>query len=153
MTTIVADLYSMGSDRRVSGGSMFTAEKIQRIKGSLYGGCGNFEQVLKMFEWFKNPDMKPEWKFEPDFEILQLSPDGLFFWGSEMIAIPITMPYFAIGSGGHYALGAMECGADLAHAIRVASKYDSSTGHGIYLASLKQSEPAAPKRKRSKKCL
>jgi hypothetical protein len=151
MTTIVADLYGMGSDKRVSGGTMFTAEKIQRIKGSLYGGCGNFEQVLKMFEWFKNPDMKPEWKFEPDFEILQLSPEGLFFWGSEMIAIPIMLPYFAIGSGGHYALGAMECGADLTHAIKVASKYDSSTGHGISLIKLRMADPEPVKAKRTKR--
>lgn len=138
MTTIVANLEAMASDQRLTGGPMFKAQKIQRIKGSLYGGCGNYEQVLKMFEWFRNPDMKPEWKFEPDFVILQLSPEGLFWWGSEMIAMPINQAFFAVGSGGNYALGALEAGADLRSAVQIASKYDESTGHGVQCVKLQR---------------
>lgn len=115
---------------------MFKATKIQRIKGSLYGGAGNLEQILKMFEWFKNPDMKPDWKFQPEFEILQLSTEGLFVWGSEMIAIPVGMPYYSIGSGSHYALGALECGAPPQEAIRVAHKFDPYTGRELQVHKL-----------------
>lgn len=137
MTTIVATVEIMASDRRVTGGPMFKTTKIQRIKGSIYGGAGNLEQILKMFEWFKNPDMKPDWKFQPDFEILELSPDGLFVWGSEMIAVPVGMPYYAIGSGAHYALGALECGAPPEEAIRVAHKFDPYTGRELQVHKLK----------------
>lgn len=136
MTTIVANREAMASDQRLTGGPMFKAQKIQRIRGSLYGGCGNWEQVLKMFEWFRNPDMRPEWKFEPEFEIIQLSPQGLFLWGSEMVAMQITQGFYACGSGGHYAMGALENGADLKTAIRIASKYDEATGHGVQLVKL-----------------
>lgn len=137
MTTIVATTEVMASDRRVTGGPMFKTTKIQRIHGSIYGGAGNVDQIFKMFEWFKNPDMKPEWKFEPDFEILQLSAEGLFVWTSEMIAIPVGMPYYAIGSGAHFALGALECGADPANAIRVAHKFDPYTGREVQTHTLK----------------
>lgn len=110
---------------------MFRATKIQRIRGSLYGGAGNLEQILKMFEWFRNPDMKPDWKFATEFEILQLSPQGLFLWGTEMIAMPLDLPHYAVGSGGMYALGAMECGAPPAEAIRIAHKFDPYTGKEV----------------------
>jgi hypothetical protein len=136
VTTIVANLEAMASDQRISGGPMFPAQKIHRIKGSLYGGAGSWEQLLKMFEWFRNPDMKPEWKFEPDFEIVQLSPEGIFVWGREMIAMPINNQFYATGSGGAYALGAMEAGADLRSAVQIASKYDSATGHGVRVVTL-----------------
>jgi ATP-dependent protease HslVU (ClpYQ) peptidase subunit len=136
MTTIVATVEIMASDRRVTGGPMFKATKIQRIKGSIYGGAGNLEQIIKMFEWFRNPDMKPDWKFQPEFEILQLSPEGLFVWGCEMIAVPVGMPYYAIGSGSHYALGALECGAPPADAIRVAHKFDPYTGREVQIHKL-----------------
>jgi ATP-dependent protease HslVU (ClpYQ) peptidase subunit len=128
MTTIVATTEMMASDRRVTGGPMFRITKIQRIRGSLYGGAGNVEQILKMFEWFRNPDMKPDWKFGTEFEILQLSPEGLFLWGGEMIAMPLDLPHYAIGSGGAFALGAMEAGAPPAEAIRIAHKFDPYTG-------------------------
>jgi ATP-dependent protease HslVU (ClpYQ) peptidase subunit len=136
MTTIVATTAMMASDRRVTGGPMFKATKIQRIKGSIYGGAGSIEQIAKMFEWFKNPDMKPDWKFQPEFEILQLSPEGLFLWGIEMIALPVEMPYYAIGSGAHYALGALECGAPVEEAIKIAHKFDPFTGREVQVHKL-----------------
>jgi ATP-dependent protease HslVU (ClpYQ) peptidase subunit len=137
MTTIIATAEVIASDRRVTGGPMFKATKIQRIKGSLYGGAGNLEQIMKMFEWFKNPDMKPEWKFEPDFSILQVSAEGLFYWGTEMIAVPVGMPFYAIGSGANYALGALECGAPPEEAIRIAHKFDPYTGREVQVHKLK----------------
>jgi hypothetical protein len=137
VTTIVATTELLASDRRVTGGPMFKATKIARIKGSLYGGAGNLEQIMKMFEWFKNPDMKPDWKFQPEFEILQVCPEGIFYWSSEMIAVPVGMDFYAIGSGSHYALGALECGAPADEAIRVAHKFDPYTGREVQLHKLK----------------
>jgi hypothetical protein len=127
----------MAADKRVTGAPMFKATKIQRIRGSLFGGAGNVEQILKMFEWFRNPDMKPDWKFETDFAILQLSHEGLFLWGPEMIAMPVGLPYYAVGSGAEYALGAMECGAPADEAIRVAHKFDPYTGKELLVHKLK----------------
>jgi hypothetical protein len=115
---------------------MLKAHKIHRIKGSLYGGCGNWEQLLRMFEWFKHPDQRPEFRFQPEFEIIQLSPEGLFLWGPEMIAMPIEQAFYATGSGGQYAMGALECGADLKSAVQIAAKYDSGTGHGVQVIQL-----------------
>jgi hypothetical protein len=129
MTTIVATLDSIWADRKVSGGPMYKTTKIQKINGSLYGGAGTLEQILKMFLWFSNPDMKPEWKFEPEFSILQVSvAGGIFYWGSEMIAVPISLPFYSVGSGSEFAIGALECGAPPDQAIKIAAKYDPYTG-------------------------
>jgi hypothetical protein len=131
MTTIVATLDSIYADRKVTGLPMHRTTKIQRINGSLYGGAGSAEQIQKMFVWFANPDMKPDWKFEPDFHILQVSHQGIFFWGCEMVALPIPLPHYAVGSGSEYAIGALECGAPPDQAIKIASKYDPYTGSEV----------------------
>lgn len=144
MTTIVANLEGMASDTRVTGGPMFNTTKVRRIKDSLYGGAGNLSQILKMFLWFENPDQAPVWKEAPDFHILQVSPQGLFLWESEMIAIPTDTTFYAIGSGAEYAMGALACGATLAQAVQIAATFDPGTSGNMFF------EPLAPKAKRKR---
>ena len=145
MTTIVANLEGMASDTRVTGGPMFNTTKVRRIKDSLYGGAGNLSQILKMFLWFENPDQAPSWKEAPDFHILQVSPQGLFVWESEMIAIQIDTPFYAIGSGSEYAMGALACGATLQKAVEIASLFDPGTSGCMHYEPLVQ-----PKRRRKR---
>lgn len=144
MTTIAANLEGMASDSRVSGGPMFNTTKLRRINGSLYAGAGNLSQILKMFLWFENPDQAPVWKEAPEFHILQVSPMGLFVWESEMIAIPIDTPFYAIGSGSEYAMGALACGASLEQAVTIASMFDPGTSSTVHLEFL------VPKTKRKR---
>ena len=142
MTTIVANLQGMASDTRVTGGPMFNTTKVRRIGDSLYGGAGHLSQILKMFLWFENPDQVPSWKEAPDFTILQVCPRGIFVWESEMIAIQIDTPFYAIGSGSEYAMGALACGSGLDKAIEIASMFDPGTSGSVHY------EPLIPKRKR-----
>ncbi len=141
MTTIVANMKGMASDTRVTGGPMFNTTKVRRIGDSLYGGAGNLSQILKMFLWFENPDQVPSWKEHPEFSILQVSPRGLFVWESEMVAIPIDTPFYAIGSGSEYAMGALACGATLEKAVEVAAMFDPGTSGALHF------EPLVPKTK------
>jgi hypothetical protein len=142
MTTIVANPEGMASDTRVTGGPMFNTTKMRRIGDSLYGGAGDLSQILKMFLWFENPDQAPVWKAPPEFTILQVSPRGIFVWESEMIAIPIDTPFYAIGSGSEYAMGALAYGANLDKAIEIASMFDPGTSGSVHY------EPLTPKRRR-----
>lgn len=144
MTTIAANLEAIASDSRVSGGPMFNTTKLRRIGDSIYGGAGNLSQILKMFLWFENPDCSPIWKEAPEFHILQVSPRGLFVWESEQIAIPIDTPFYAIGSGSEYAMGALACGATLEQAVTVASMFDPGTSATVHVELL----TPKPKRKR-----
>jgi hypothetical protein len=48
-----------------------------------------------------------------------------------MLWVPITLPWWAVGSGSDYALGAMAAGQPARRTIEIASKLDKDTGLGI----------------------
>ena len=62
---------------------------------------------------------------DPGFSLLVVRPDGsaLFMIGYGLPSY-VNAPFYAIGSGPEYALGAMETGADAVAAVRIACKYD-----------------------------
>ena len=45
--------------------------------------------------------------------------------------LEIRMPFYAVGSGRDFAIGAMHCGKTPAEAVEIASKYDLKTGMEI----------------------
>lgn len=138
MTTIVCNRTSMAADKRVSGGPMFKSTKIHRVNGSLIGFSGAVEQALRFVEWRRTPEQKPQFVESPNFEALELTPDGqLIWWGPEMVGIPIEEEFYAIGSGSALALGAMAMGANPKQAIQVAAKWDVATGSEIQVMALK----------------
>jgi len=128
----------MAADARVSGMPMFVTDKIFRVNGSLIGGAGRMEHILRFVEWRRNPDSKPTFSDSAEFEILELTSDGkIIWWGVEMVAIPIKGDCYAIGSGANFALGAMSMGASPQQAIQIASKWDSATGNEVRVLQLK----------------
>jgi ATP-dependent protease HslVU (ClpYQ) peptidase subunit len=138
MTTIVCDRRSMAADKRISGvgSAVFKTAKLHRVRGSIIGFCGNPEQALQFIEWRRNPDAKPTFS-EPCFEAIEMTAAGeLFWWGTEMMAIPIEDAVYAIGSGAAYALGAMAMGAKPAKAVQIAAQYDSATGAEVQTMTL-----------------
>lgn len=138
MTTIVCTRSGMAADKRVSGGPRFKTTKIFHVGGSLIGIAGRVEHALKFIEWRNKPsDAKPSFADSPDFEALELAANGkITWWGPEMVGIPIEEKFYAIGSGSTYALGAMAMGASPEAAIKIAARWDNSTGAEIQVASL-----------------
>lgn len=128
----------MAADKRVSGGPRFKTSKIFRVGNSLIGIAGRVEHALKFIEWRKQPaDPKPTFADSPDFEALELAATGkITWWGGEMVGIPIEEKFYAIGSGSTYALGAMAMGATPETAIKIAARWDNSTGAEIQTACL-----------------
>jgi hypothetical protein len=128
----------MAADRKVTGVPMFSTTKIFRVKGSLIGIAGNTEQALRFVEWRRSPDTKPTFVETANFEALELSHDGrLTWWGTEMVGITLDDPFYAIGSGAPYALGAMAMRASPRHAIEVAACFDSGTGNDVQTMTLR----------------
>lgn len=56
-----------------------------------------------------------------------MEPDGL---------VHFEAPFYAYGSGSHYALAAMEAGASAKRAVEIAAKYDPTTGSDVEVLRL-----------------
>jgi hypothetical protein len=146
MTCIVANLESMASDRFVTYGPSYTgATKIWVAKGSVWGAAGDVGQCLAFKAWTLGKGKRPQVESEEEegsrIEVLELSPKGLFLWINDSVGDAIREHFYAIGSGGGYAIGALSMGATLEQAVEVAAKWDSNTRMPfdmIALASIKR---------------
>jgi ATP-dependent protease HslVU (ClpYQ) peptidase subunit len=138
MTTIVATPTFIAADRAVTTDNGVTSMvKVQRIRGSLWGFCGSPTDALRFLRWVRGgcrASTKPDWAKKTDFEVLQVNASGdIFAW--DMDLEPIHYPgsqYHAIGSGGDFALGALDrAGAahvdEVVAALRVAAHRDVNT--------------------------
>ena len=112
MTTVAANRDSMAADSQVSwdGSKGFSTPKIFRIGTSLYGIAGdNYSNVF--IEWAeggfnikKKPNWGPKELEDIDFDVLELSPQGLWLWGAHLTRIKLKDDNYAIGSGSKFAL-------------------------------------------------
>lgn len=133
MTTIVYRDGVLAADSRAYRGDkspLGTKVKIHRLwDGSLFGAssnCVGADTLLR--RWVeegcpsqKSGDIKPD-----SFEMILIRPNGEVFFAHDNLDLsgPLEAPFFAIGSGEQYALGALEMGADAVRAVRVACEFD-----------------------------
>lgn len=161
MTTIIYDAKNkqMLGDGRISQGTQVTKDdfvKVHNINGILVGAAGVVTHMLKFFEYFEQNTTAeifqqetmglvnivfPETPNEDQFEALVAYPSGelFLFEGNSSILLGQDVS-FAIGSGGPYALGALESGAAGDEAMRVATKFDTMSGGEITVVQL-EDEP------------
>lgn len=161
MTTIIYDTKNkqMLGDGRISQGTQVTKDdfvKVHNINGILVGAAGVVTHMLKFFEYFEQNTTAeifqqetmglvnivfPETPNEDQFEALVAYPSGelFLFEGNSSILLGQDVS-FAIGSGGPYALGALESGAAGEEAMRVATKFDTMSGGEITVVQL-EDEP------------
>lgn len=94
------------------------------------GYSGSIEKAHSVLEWFNNPESKPP--INKDSEFIVLGQDKkIYTFINPTKWVLISEPYYAIGSGGHYALGALHAGKNTKEAVAIASKCDPNTGLGI----------------------
>jgi len=139
MTTITYRDGILASDSRAySGGStpIGQKQKIWQLEcGTMFGVStvhpGLSEQVAAWISSEQNRDYLPP--VDPTFTALLIDPLGQVFIAidSYFFTGPLTGDYFAIGSGDHYALGAMAMGASAVEAVEVAMVHDAWTGGRI----------------------
>lgn len=136
MTTIAWDGRTLAADRRVCYGNEYHTlahPKIRRTQdGRLIGASGHGIRCNQFMDWLTDPTAAPlpEWQDDEDDAVnaLEIAPGGrVYVWAShgrdEHAAGPM-----ALGSGEQYALGAMAFGASATEAVRIASRFDISTG-------------------------
>lgn len=145
MTTIVISRKHacMASDSRMTGYHAYvSSRKIERIGESLYGGCGDAEAIEVFFEWARGGKIKknkPKWGDDnvPEFEVVELSPTGLFIWSTRFVPIPVDADFWAVGSGGMAAMGALHCGKTPEEAVEIAKLCDEYSGGAVVVYPLK----------------
>lgn len=147
----------MASDGRVTQDSSIFTNKLQKIvrlkSGGLFGAAGDAatDDIANLLDKLRKPlpTAKQIISLEIEFSGLWVKPDGSVFiidadktkeerWKASMFQI--NEPFFAIGSGDSYALGAMDRGASAKQAVETAIKFDSACGGPVQVFKLKEQE-------------
>lgn len=140
MTTVAWDGRSIAADRRMVGeGIASTTGKLFKLKnGCILSGAGYLDQVLEVAAWINGgckEDKKP--KFPEDLNegssLLLVDPKGRAYYLTwpYLRRLQINEKFAAIGSGSHFAMGAMAAGADARQAVAIAARFDPNTGGGV----------------------
>jgi ATP-dependent protease HslVU (ClpYQ) peptidase subunit len=131
VTTIAYRDGVMAGDGRTTLGDMVvsdTVTKVSRVKGELLGWSGSVEEAEKIKAAVRKGAEPQEGL---DVTALRVNSDGDIFLYEGTMWVKKTAPYYAIGTGAPYALGAMDAGADAAQAALIGSKRDTSSGGKI----------------------
>lgn len=94
------------------------------------GFAGGIEEAHGVLEWFNNPNDKPPKVRNNEFIILA-EDKKIYTFRNPLKWIQINEPFYAIGSGAQFALGALHSGKTPKESIGIATKCDPSTGMGI----------------------
>lgn len=131
MTTIVCDsrVGLMGADTHTDWG--MPARKLWRHKTKgIFGCAGDYTAAVRFQNWILRGKKKPDQIIGENaegFEALQLYKGLVLVWDGAMQADECLQPYFAVGTGAKWALGAMDHGATIHEALEIAAKRDSGT--------------------------
>lgn len=135
MTTVVATPELIAADRCMDtgGNGSVPTTKVIRIRGSLWGFAGSTTDALKFLRWVRGgfrQQTQPRFVGVKGaaFEIIQVNPQGkLVLWDQDMEPIPCNRSSHGIGTGGSFAVGALDAGADILRAMAIAEDRDQNT--------------------------
>lgn len=103
-------------------------------------GCGNWDQVKAFASWYEDKAKNGEVESEeyrvmetpmiPEASFSLLNEKGeIWYLCGQGQWVEISEDYHTMGTGGDFALGALEAGATEEKALKIAHKYDTMTGH------------------------
>lgn len=125
---------SRGGDENVG---IVTIPKVfrKKIKGKdyLFGVAGYWEAAMMFLEWFRTREAALHERLmklhdTSEFDVLVWDGKKLLCADQFMYPIEVTEPYYALGSGAHHAITAMDCGRSARQAVQMAMKRDPNTG-------------------------
>lgn len=129
MTVIAYKNGLLSSDSCISEGTVNIGgmRKIIRSRGGLMAGaCGCAESVEMFLGWAKKSlrlRVKPDLS-DSEFTGISIHPDGkVIFYEQGLIPYTLDAEFYAFGTGGDLALGAMAAGADAVEAVRIAIRF------------------------------
>lgn len=138
MTCIAWDCRTLSADRqRTNGGTPTTMRKVRKMTAPdgrkfLVGCCGRSDFIQMFLNWLAGGE-RPAFPVTEDFAAIVIDQKRrIWVIHDSLTYVQITgIPHWAIGSGGNYAMGAMEFGATSAEAVRVAHALDVNCGLGV----------------------
>jgi hypothetical protein len=136
MTTIAAKASTgeIAADSMVSGDdSFYLVEKLRKGQESIYGGCGDWDKLLKFYNSLESGG---DLDSDTDVTVLELRSDGIWIYESTIIPAKIKNDFWAIGTGANFAIAAMHLGLTPAEAVKLACLYDTSSHEPIDVMSL-----------------
>ena len=136
MTTIAAKASTgeIAGESMVSGDdSFYLTEKLRRGQESIYGGCGDWDKLLK---FYNSLESGADLDSDTDVTVLELRSDGIWIYESTIIPAKIKNDFWAIGTGANFAIAAMHLGLTPAEAVKLACLYDTSSHEPIDVMSL-----------------
>jgi ATP-dependent protease HslVU (ClpYQ) peptidase subunit len=114
-----------------------TSVEVFNNKKVFVGFAGEADKWALVINWFADPSQKPP-KLGPSFEMLMLDDKKNIYHATDVRNwFKIHEPYFAIGTGMHFALAAMASDKTPLEAVKIAAKYDPSTGLGYKALHIK----------------
>ena len=153
MTTVAARNGIMACDTmmRVSGNRLSFDGKIVRGTDFLLGMAGNVDPMIavrkllegKPFEYLGTLEFQGEWHTlvgdldSRDLSTLLMHKDKLYLLGlSHGSLIPCGIPFWAIGTGMDFAIGAMASGMSASVAVTIAATHDGDSGLPVRIEHL-----------------
>jgi 20S proteasome alpha/beta subunit len=144
MTTIAYRDGILAADTRATDSGyhpgIYRCEKLFRVGNDIVGTAGDDTPGMVFLDWYTHKDKrKPPSRLvdgEADFCCLVLSKNGLFWYDKWCRPNKVLDEFYAIGSGGAYAMGAMGMGATAEEAVRQAARWDCYTGGDIVTMAL-----------------
>ncbi len=122
MTIIAANKDMLCGDSQMSVDTLSTkGKKVYEVNGDFIGMSGDVSDQPQFLEWYKHKGEKPV--LDDGFSALVLTKKGkLMQYEDVLIPLPVNEKFHAIGSGAHFALGAMSAGATPEQAVRLTCK-------------------------------
>ncbi len=142
MTTIVYRDGVLAADSRVTEGTLIAGSvvKARRLGKILTAGCGNVTDMEAFYSWVAG-GMQGECKIEGDGEFWLIAPGQPLLIYESGKFLRLVSPFYAAGSGGKVARGALGLGADALTAVRVAAAQDTGSGAPFDVCYLDQRLP------------
>lgn len=139
MTTIACDFDSMAGDGQTHRGGVIVAEDTVKVlalsDGTLAGFCGSRSLERVVVAWWEG-GCKGKCSAAKETNALFLKPDRTIWFLDDYGYVGQHSTPQAIGSGMEYALAAMAAGASPEKAVRIASRFDPTTGGKVTVLHL-----------------
>jgi len=106
------------------------AEALFGAKKAIVGYAGNSADIGPVFNWLSEPiDKPPKVK---NTELIVLTSKKEIYTNYNLGGWTfVDKPYYAIGSGSHFAMGCLASGKGSSKAVEVASEMDPASGFGV----------------------
>jgi ATP-dependent protease HslVU (ClpYQ) peptidase subunit len=142
VTVIAWDGKVLAGDRQSThDGTPTPRRKVYRIKrpdgGLVLFGCAGSTADAHLYMRWASGEVKETPTFD-DLVVLSIDEQRRVWCATQkMHWYPVHMPFWAIGSGADYALGAMAAGKSSREAVKIASELDINCGQGVNVVRFK----------------